>query len=664
MPALDRITHPPASLRPMTSTQSLLALLALAAVPAALRAQSAADTLRLPTEVVTATRLPGARVAPTATATVLDGDELRAEGLTHLVDALRRVPGLSLARTSSFGSPTSLFLRGGQSNYVRVLIDGVPVNDPGGVLDLGRITLDDVERIEVVRGPASVLYGSEAVTGVIQLFTRRAGDRTTRAEVGGGSYGARRASLGTDGALRSAAWSLQGDHHASDGILPFNNAYRNDGLSAAVALAGTGNSDLRVTSRYSASSYRYPTNSGGAIVDRNAERAEHRLLLGLDAGHRWNDRVETRVALAANTLHPRTSDGADDAADTLGFFGYFARGTVTRRVADLRANVRLGAATVTAGGEYAREAERSTSLSQSEYGDSPDAFAASRETRAAYAQVLGETGRLAYSLGARLDDNSAFGTFRTMRLGAAWRLAPGTRVRASVGNAFKAPSFYENFATGFVLGNPALRPERTRSAELGVESLLGSVAIVRVTGFTQRFRDLIQYTGAPPTPTAPNYYNIAEANAGGIEVEATLPRVLATAVTAGYTWTDTRVVDAGYDTDPWANFVGGGRLLRRPEHVFTLHLLRTMRDVGTFSVNLTRTGTREDRDFAAWPPAVVMLPANTMVDLGAELRLPARFPADARVQLRAENVANARIEQVAGFVTPGRTLYAGLKLVR
>jgi vitamin B12 transporter len=649
----------------MTPLQSLRSLLFLAALPVVATAQSRSDTLVLPTEVVTATRLPGARITPTVTATVLDGDALRAEGVTHLDDALRRVPGLAVVSQSSFGSQSSLFMRGGQSNYVRVLIDGVPVNDPGGVLDLGRITIDDVERIEVVRGPASVVYGSEAVTGVIQLFTRRGGARRTRAEIGGGSFGGRRASLGSQGTLAGATWTLQGDHHASDGILAFNNAYQNDGLSGSVAIGGRGRSDLRVTSRYTASSYRYPTGSGGQLEDRNAERAEHRTLVGVDAGHRWTDRFETRIAFAANTLHPRTSDGADDAADTLGFYGYFAHGAVTRRVADLRSNLKLGGnATLSLGGEYAREAERSSSRSESEYGPSADAFEAWRETRAAYTQLLGEQGRLAYSVGARLDDNSAFGTFRTVRAGASWRLAAGARLRASVGNAFKAPSFYENFATGFVTGNADLRPERTRSAELGVETIVGSVALVRVTGFTQRFRDLIQYTFATPTPTSPNYYNIAEANAGGVELEATLPDVGGFAVTAGYTWTDTRVVDAGFDSGESANFVAGARLLRRPEHMASLQLVRRVQGWGTFTGSVNRTGMREDRDFSGWPATPVELAPYTVVDLGAEVIVPARLLPGALLQLRVENVANVRVEQVARFASPGRVLYAGLKLQR
>ncbi len=646
---------------PMMKLSRVTALF-LAASP--LLAQERAP-LSLPAEVVTATRLPRATVTPTVTATVLDGDQLRAEGVTHLADALRRVPGLAISRSSSFGSQTALFLRGGQSNYVRVLVDGVPLNEPGGVLDLGRITLDDVERIEIVRGPASVVYGSEAVTGVIQLFTRRGGARRVTAEAGSGSYGARRASLGADGRVAGAAWTLQADHHATDGILAYNNAYRNDGVTGSLALGGTGRSDLRITSRYNGSSYRYPTGSSGALEDRNAERAEHRLLVGLDAGRRWTDRVETRLALAAATLQPRTSDGADDAGDTLGYYGYFARGTVTRRSADLRANLAAGrAGTVTFGGEYAREAECSHSLSQSEYGDSPDSFHARRETRALYTQWLGDASRFAWSLGARLDDNSAFGTFRTVRAGLSYRVAPGTRLRASAGNAFKAPSFFENFATGFVIGNAALRPERTRSAELGVETLVGQAALVRVTGFTQRFRDLIQYTYATPAPGDPNYYNVAEANAGGVEVEATLPDIAGFDVTAGYTWTDTRVVDAGFDSGVSANFVEGGRLLRRPEHVVSLQLRRAVAGVGTFSAAATRTGMREDRDFSGFPATPVELKPFTLVDVAADLALPGRLVPGARVLLRAENLANVGYEQVRGFASPGRTLYAGLKFVR
>lgn len=623
------------------------------------------DTTMLPTSIVTATRLPGAVETQTATVTVLNGASLRAEGITHLGDALRRVPGLAVVRQSGFGSPTSLFMRGGQSNYVRLLVDGVPVNEPGGTLDLGRITLDDVERIEVVRGPASVLYGSEAVTGVIQVFTRAGSGTPGRsAEVGGGSYGARRAALGAGGAVGDLGWTLRGDHHASNGFLPFNNAYRNDGLVASLGMLGSPRTDARLTARYNASTYQYPTGSDGSVGDRNAERTEHRLLLGVDAGHRWTDRVESRLQLAFNELHPRTSDGADDASDSTGFYGYFAKATVARHQADLRTTVRLGTAQrISAGAEFARDAERGSSLSQSQFGDFPGEFRATRENRALYAQALGDAGRWSYTLGGRLDDNSAFGAFTTARAGLAYRLSESLRLRASAGSAFKAPNFFENFASGFTVGNPDLEPEQARSAELGVEAEFSRFTL-RATGFVQRFTNLIQYTGTPPARGDPNYFNIAAANAGGLELELGLPEIAGVSASAGYTWTDTRVVDAGFNAGTSANFVTGGRLLRRPEHMASLRLSRAVGAAGAVGMTIVRTGEREDRDFSTFPAGIDFLAPYTTVDASADLAMPASLLRGARIQLRAENLANIRYEQVSGFATPGRTLYAGLKLVR
>lgn len=637
-------------------------LAALSLFPTVLVAQR--DTTRLDPVVVTATRVPTPLNALTAAVTVLDGAELRAEGLTHVGDALRRVPGLALARTSSFGSQQALFVRGGQSNYVRVLVDGVPLNEPGGVLDLGRVTLDNVERIEVVRGPASVLYGSDAIAGVIQIFTR-AGEGPARweSELGGGSYGTERLSLGGSGARGALRWTLQGDHHGTDGILPYNNEYANDGGASSLAWK-RGNHEVRATARYNSSLYRYPTGSDGSLEDRNAERTEHRLATSLDYGYRVDDRVQMLLMASAMDFLPRTNDGADDAGDTLGFYGFFARGTVRRRLLDARSVVRLGTAQfVTAGVEYSRDTERSASLSQSEFGDFPDSFRAARENRAYYLQAQGSRARFDYTLGGRLDENSAFGLFRTARVGAAYRLHERARLRASAGTAFKAPSFFENFATGFTVGNPALRPERTRSADVGVELELPAVARVTVTAFAQKFRDLIQYNGSAPFGD-PNYYNVAAANAGGVEFEATLPPLVGVEQAFAHTWTDTRVTDAGFSTTPEANFVRGGRLLRRPEHVTTWRARRAFTGGHSVAATLIVTGDREDRDFATFPATIVVLDPFATLDLGAEIQLPARVGRAARLTLRAENALNARTEQIAGFRAPGRLLYAGLKLQR
>src|SRR5438552_11185099 len=134
----------------------------------------ATDTAKLRTVVVSASKVPRPAATLSQAVTVLSGDDLRARGVTRLSDALREVPGASLVQSGSYGAVTSLFLRGGESRYTKVLIDGVPVNAPGGFFDFSHLTTDNIDRIEIVRGPASVLYGADAVTGIVQIFAQRA----------------------------------------------------------------------------------------------------------------------------------------------------------------------------------------------------------------------------------------------------------------------------------------------------------------------------------------------------------------------------------------------------------------------------------------------------------------------------------------------------------
>ncbi|MHB8840020.1 MAG: TonB-dependent receptor plug domain-containing protein, partial [Gemmatimonadaceae bacterium] len=388
----------------------------LLAIPSALIAQT--TSVPLTPVVVTATRVESAVRAP-ATVAVLSGDSLRARGIVRLGDALQLVPGLTVVTSSSIGSQSSLFLRGGQANYVRVLLDGVPLNEPGGALDLSALTLDNIERVEVVRGPASVLYGADAVTGVIQLVSR-AGVGAPRAAVSldGGSYGQREAALSASAGRRAVGFSAAVADRSASGILPFNNATRNQSASASVRLAPGDRTEASFSARWQSATYHYPTESDGTIGDHNAESSSRRLTLALSGRRRFSDRVSTAWTFASSERTPRSSDGPDTAADTLGFYGFYSHGAVTRRSADVRTTVRAGATqAVTIGAEASRDHERSSSLSLSEYGRVAGSFVAARNDRALYVQALGAVlGRGSYQFGARIDDNSAFGTFRTARL--------------------------------------------------------------------------------------------------------------------------------------------------------------------------------------------------------------------------------------------------------
>src|SRR2546426_1540521 len=161
------------------------------------------DTVVLKPVVVTATRVPVAADLVASAVTVLRGADLVAQGIRTVADALQTVPGAHIVETGSYGGQTSLFVRGGESDYVKVLLDGVPLNDAGGGIDLAHLTTDNIDRIEVVRGPVSVLYGSDAVTGVVQIFTRAGQNRGSAragAELHGGTYGAAQAALDIEGA--------------------------------------------------------------------------------------------------------------------------------------------------------------------------------------------------------------------------------------------------------------------------------------------------------------------------------------------------------------------------------------------------------------------------------------------------------------------------------
>ncbi len=634
-------------------------------IPALAGAQSVtADSARLSPMVITATRVETAVRAPVS-ATVLVGDSLRARGITHLADALRLVPGVTIVASSSFGSQASLFVRGGQGNYVRVMLDGVPLNEPGGALDLGALTLENIDRIEVVRGPASVLYGADAVTGVIQLVSRTAAHGTRGAiAVEGGSYGARDVELSGGTALRRVALSASVADRASDGMLAFNNSYRNQSAGASMRVVPDARTEVTASARWQAATYHYPTDFDGSIGDHNAENTTHRLLLALTGRRVISDRLTASWNLTSAETNPRSNDGPDSAADTIGFYGFYSRGTVTRRSADVRLTARAGATqSLTVGAEAARDHEHSHSLSLSQYGPSEGAFVAARNDRAVYVQAVGAVlARGSYQLGARRDVSSAFGDFQTLRVAGAWRLAGTWRVRGAAGSAFRAPTFFENFATGYTAGNPSLVPEQSRSSELGVEGTVAGVTLSLV-GYQQRFRDLIQYTSRPVSPSGPNYVNVAAANADGIETE------LAAALGAGlhgrliYSWTRTRVTNPGVDKSTGATFVFGQPLIRRPEHSARAELGRAIGGRADVTVGAAYTGRAADRDFAVYPSAPVTLPARTLVDLSSSLRLSARearLPMTAR--LRIENAGDVRYEGIHGFQAPGRVIRLGVTI--
>ena len=664
------IHHVPALRTRLAARAAAAALAACWAAPfasAGLAAQQPSDTVRLAPIVVTATRLATPLGSVASSVTVVGGDELRERGVATVADALRAVPGAEVVETGPFGSATSLFVRGGESDYVRVLVDGVPLNTPGGGVDLATLSTADVDRIEIVRGPASVLYGSDAVTGVVQVFTR-SGSGPLRWDAGaaGGTFGARswdaRVSGGGDRAGLSLGWS----HFADDGIYAFNNGYRNDVLSGALSLVPDGRTSARLSARYTNDLYHYPTDGSGNVTYHNQWQSGSAVATSLDAGRFLTPALEARMLLGMTESSGRVDQEPNTPADTLGFYAFSSFDRLSRRSADARLNLHAAAGTVlTAGAALETEAERSTSLSLSQYGPSAGSLVVSRWNRAVYVQALAEPRRaLSLVAGARLERNQAFGSFATGRAGAAYRLGTA-KLHATVGTAFKEPSFFENYATGYVLGNAALKPERSTSWDAGIEQGWGNGAlVVSATWFSQRFRNLIQYTSAPPTPTSPNYYNVAAAEASGLELEARAAVGPSVEVRAQYTYTHTAAQDSGYDG---AAFAQGQRLLRRPTHAGSAGATARVGAGGSASLTAYYVGNRVDEDFATFPATRVVLPAYVRVDLAGVApliggrRSGGASPAVA-LTLKVENLLDQRYQQVLNFPSRRRAVFVGLRL--
>ena len=617
------------------------------------------DTVLLKPVVVTATRVPTPADAVTAAVTVISGASLRERGIRTVGAALRETLGATVVETGGPGSQTSLFLRGGESDYVKVLLDGVPLNQPGGAYSFAHLTTDDIERIEVVRGPVSVLYGSDAVAGVVQIFTRTGpggGVPRLDAEAGAGSHGTSRVAATVTGGTARLAYSLGFSRFAADGLFPVNSDYSNSTVAARLRVVPDARTDAAVTVRQADGVFHYPTNGAGQIVDANQFATDRGPAVSLDLGRRMSDRLEVRALVWMNETDGRVDNAPDDATDSTDIH---SRDRVRRRSAELRVNWQLRPGATLTGGASVEEARlRSTFSCRTSFGDcSSLPMDKTRPTRASFVQVLTGIGRpVSLNAGGRLEDNGQFGTFATWRVGAAWRLDSATRLRVAAGTGFKEPTFFETYATGFgTTGNPNLRPERTFSWEGGIEHTVpGTSLSLAVTYFDQRFRNLVVYD----FNRTPNFVNIADARASGAEVQVDYVLQRGVVASVGYTYLDTRVLDGGGDP----TFETGKRLLRRPTNAATVRVTSRLGARGTATLGARFAGDRDDLDFETF--SRVTLHPYTRVQAALEYTvLQGRGGVPAiTLQAQGENLLADTGREIANFPVRGRTLFFGMTL--
>lgn len=652
----------------MYSSAGTALIIALGAAP--LQGQEPRDTVRLSELVVTADRVPAPPAKVTAATTIVTGEELRERGFHALADALRGTPGAAVVSTGSFGGITSVFLRGGESDYVKVLVDGVPLNQDGGSYDFASLTTDNIDRIEIVRGPTSVLYGSEAMTGVIQIFTRSgAGPAHGEVSVRGGTFGTWQADAAVTAGSDRSSFAASVSRFSSEGIHPFNSDYRNTAASASARLVPDDRTRIVLSLRTGDTRLNVPTDFSGSVVDSNAFSLRQTVSAGLDLARVLRGDLTLNIVLASYADDDDSDNRPDSPGDSTGFFQSLSQGTFRRRSAEARLLLERSAVRVTLGTIAEFEDLRESSQSLVNFGGgaalSASAFNASRRNLGVYGQVLTDlTPGTLVNLGARLDDNEGFGTHITFRLGAVQQIFRRTRLRGSLGTGFKEPSLRENYANSpFERGNPELDPERSRSWELGVEhTVVADRAVVTATYFDQHFRDLIQYR-SPSSPADTTYFNVARATSRGIEASLALRPTGNLSFGVFYTWLKTRVEDSGFDTQPGDVFREGDRLIRRPTHSVRLDARYHLARRATLGATLTRVGQRDDVDFRPFPSIRAELPGYTMLDLDATLSLPlGRSGVEVSPGIRVENALDEEYETVVGFPGRRRTVLAGARV--
>ncbi len=600
---------------------------------------------------VTATRTPTAVSELGRSVTVLTHEEIAASGAVSVSELLERVPGFNVVQSGSFGGATSVFVRGGESDFNLVLIDGVQVNRPGGEFDFANLSTANIERIEIVRGPSSVLYGTEAVSSTIHIITRSGQPQARPA----GVVRAEGGELGTYGLLGQIAGGSERFRYAlgaagtrTDGIFDFNSQYRRREASGRGVFQLGERSVLSSTFRYTTATQHYPTDDTGAVVDPNDYRDWQEGVYSAELRHHASSRFDTKLLYGYSRYRATSYTLEDDVTD---FYTDIFRSNEDRHYLDWQSSFRLVPGHLLTGGASLK---RESSVIES----------ARRRSAGVYLQdQAGWGNRWFLTVGLRYDDNDRFSSFLTGQADLAVLLTDSLKLRGSVGNGFRAPAFSEivGFPEYGILGNPSLRPEQNRAGEFGFDMMTRDGRWrATATAFFNQFRDLIEFTFTAP-PGQPNYVNIEAANSRGIELEGSGALTPALRLGMNYTWTRTRVVDAG--TAPFGNFEKGRPLLRRPAHLANLFGAFT-RNLYSLRVDLFYKGRRDDRQFFPdFTSSRVTLPAYLRLDLSAAVPLVRSSDSGEVLSLilRGENVLNQDYTELAGFRSPGRRLTGGLE---
>lgn len=498
------------------------------------------------TVVVTAAAEPQLASATAAPAGIITHQQIEQSGQTFLAPLLSSVPGASFSQLGPMGGSTTFFLDGGNSNYTKVLIDGAPVNQPGGLFDFSNLTLDNVDKIEIVHGAASALYGSDAMDGVIQIFTHRGTTRLPHfiLQGDGGTFGTGHGSGQVSGLLGAFDYSLNGSYFSSQGQGP-GNFFRDTSLSGNFGWKFSGADQVRLALQNNSSDAGQPGQTllpGEAVLGQSTGLHDFSSDLQWDfsAGPHWQEELsgfESRFR----------------SLDYSPLFGTFVS-EFNRAGLNAQSTYLFHGGSATAGYHYEVE----------------NGPAEARHNQAGYLEARYEFGpRLTAIAGGRVEANGFFGTRAVPRAGAAFTARRGsgffgaTRLRSSFGLGIKEP---EMLPAGC---SPQLDPERSTTFNAGVDQDFASGRLrMSVTYFHNRFYDIVSFAGVTSNPNCPaffgSFFNTDAARAYGADSQIEVAVAKWLRLTANYAYDDSKVLRSPNATDP--ALIPGNRLFKRPLH--------------------------------------------------------------------------------------------------
>jgi vitamin B12 transporter len=606
----------------------------------------------LPPIVVTATRTEVPLNQLTTSLTVITPEEIRERQGDLVLQVLRDVPGLTVVQSGSMGTSTSVFIRGSESDQVLVMIDGVEVNSTTlGSYDFANLTTENVERIEILRGSGGTLYGSQAIGGVINIFTKKGqGPMEVGFSTQGGNHGTNREVATLRGSVGKLGYSFSVGHLGSRGFEKFNDDYANLSTSARLDYQVTPDASLKgIFNFINGEVGLFNNNNFASMPDPNARQTTTQYVNKVE----WEQKIlpnwDYRIWGSLFKEHDKFSDDVDSCV----FFGSpcdsFRRDIFRPQIitGEFQTNYRFEDwGTTTFGFQYNRR---------------------SATTNGGIDEAIGNFGyylqeqfqfldrRLIVIPGLRLDDNRQFGTAWTPSFSAAYLFQEiGTRLKASYAKGFKAPTLNELFFPASfgcpAFGNPNLGPEKSWEVNFGLEQNLISDR-VNVTGtyFHRDVKDLIQGQPIPGDPFGCfRAQNVGHARFNGVEWTLGIKIFSPLTLSANYTYLDWTTED--------------GTLPRRPHNQGNV-ILNYLQDALNINLIANIVGRRDDFR-AASPFGNIVTPGYVIVNLASSYTLPWRLPFVKELALigKIQNLFNKKYDQTDGFRAPPLNFLLGFRV--